>query len=60
MVPGFVRVVTGVLPLTYLADGLRSVAIDGASFVQVMPQILGLLIWGVVACAVAVRLFRWE
>jgi len=58
--PGFVRSVTSLFPLTYLADGLRSVAIDGASFMQVMPQILGLLIWGVVSCVVAVRLFRWE
>jgi ABC-2 type transport system permease protein len=58
--PGFVRAVTGVFPLTYLADGLRSVAIDGATLMQVMPQILGLLIWGVVSCALAVRLFRWE
>ncbi len=58
--PGFVRVVTGVFPLTYLADGLRSVAIDGASIMQVMPQILGLTVWAVVSCAVAVRLFRWE
>ena len=58
--PGFVRAVTGVFPLTYLADGLRSVAIDGASFMQVMPQVLGLTLWGVAACVVAVRLFRWE
>jgi ABC-2 type transport system permease protein len=49
-----------VLPLTYLADGLRSVAIDGATLPQVAPQILGLVLWGVVSCALAVRLFRWE
>jgi ABC-2 type transport system permease protein len=58
--PGFVRAVTGVFPLTYLADGLRSVAIDGATVTQVVPQILGLVVWGVVSCAFAVRLFRWE
>lgn len=58
--PGFVRLLTGVFPLTYLADGVRSVAIDGATILQVMPQILGLVIWGVLSCAVAVRLFRWE
>ena len=58
--PGFVRSITSVLPLTYLADGLRSVAIDGATLAQVTPQILGLVLWGVVSCALAVRLFRWE
>ncbi|HMK37696.1 MAG TPA: ABC transporter permease, partial [Bacteroidota bacterium] len=58
--PGFVRAITGLFPLTYLADGVRSVAIDGATLPDVMPQILGLLLWGAVSCALAVRLFRWE
>ena len=58
--PGFVRGMTSVLPLTYLADGLRSVAIDGATLAQVTPQLLGLILWGVVSCGLAVRLFRWE
>ncbi|HUI11415.1 MAG TPA: ABC transporter permease [Bacteroidota bacterium] len=58
--PGFVRAITSIFPLTYLADGLRGVAIDGATIVQVFPQLLGLLVWAVVACAVAFRLFRWE
>ena len=58
--PGFVRSITSVLPLTYLADGLRSVAIDGATLTQVAPELLGLVLWGVVSCALAVRLFRWE
>ena len=58
--PGFVRVATSVFPLTYLADGLRGVAIDGATVTQIIPELLGLLVWGVVSCALAVRLFRWE
>ncbi|HTR99128.1 MAG TPA: ABC transporter permease [Bacteroidota bacterium] len=58
--PGFVRAVTSIFPLTYLADGLRGVAIDGATLLQVLPQIAGLAVWAVVACAVAFRLFRWE
>ncbi len=58
--PGFVRAATSVFPLTFLADGLRSVAIDGAAVAQVMPQILGLALWGAVSCALAIRLFRWE
>lgn len=58
--PGFVRAITGVFPLTYLADGLRSVAIDGATVLQVLPQLAGLAVWGAVSCIVAIRLFRWE
>lgn len=58
--PGVLRTVTDVFPLTYLADGIRSVAIDGATFVHVMPQIGGLAVWAVISCAVAIKLFRWE
>ncbi|MEW6510350.1 MAG: ABC transporter permease [Bacteroidota bacterium] len=58
--PGILRSATEILPLTYLADGLRSVAIDGATTAQVAPQLIGLAVWGIASCALAVRLFRWE
>jgi ABC-2 type transport system permease protein len=58
--PGFLRSVTDYFPLTYLADGMRSVAIEGATLSQVSPQIIGLVVWAVVSCGIAVRLFRWE
>jgi ABC-2 type transport system permease protein len=58
--PRFVNVVTDYFPLTFLADGMRSVAIDGASLSQVSPQLIGLVVWSVIACTIAVKLFRWE
>lgn len=58
--PGFVHTITDFIPLTPLADGLRSVAIDGATAAQVLPQIMGLLIWGFLACLLAIKMFRWE
>lgn len=58
--PGILRTITDVFPLTYLADGLRSVAIDGATLPHVMPQLAGLAVWAVIACGLAIRLFRWE
>jgi ABC-2 type transport system permease protein len=58
--PGFLHRVTDFLPLTHLADAMRSVAIDGASLVDVAPQLLGLAVWSILACILAVRLFRWE
>jgi ABC-2 type transport system permease protein len=58
--PGFLRTITDVFPLTYLADGIRSVAIDGATLVQVVPQIIGLGVWSIVAIFIAVKLFHWE
>jgi ABC-type multidrug transport system permease subunit len=58
--PGVLRSVAGFFPLTYLADGMRSVAIDGATLAQITPQLAGLAVWGVIACVAAVKLFRWE
>ena len=58
--PGFIHTLTGFFPLTYLADGMRSIAIDGASLIQVWPQLAGLAIWSVIAVFIAVKMFRWE
>jgi len=58
--PGFIHTLTGFFPLTYLADGMRSIAIDGASLVQVWPQLAGLAVWSVISVFVAARMFRWE
>ena len=58
--PGFVHTITDFFPLTYLADGMRGIAIDGATLAQLTPQLLGLGIWCIVTCAVAVKMFRWE
>ena len=58
--PEVVRTITDFFPLTYLADGMRSIAIDGATLAQVTPQLIGLLAWSVISCFLAVKLFRWE
>jgi ABC-2 type transport system permease protein len=58
--PGIVKRITDFIPLTPLADGMRSVAIDGATFTQIGPQMLWLVAWGILACILAIRLFRWE
>ncbi|HVQ43974.1 MAG TPA: ABC transporter permease [Candidatus Saccharimonadia bacterium] len=58
--PHVLQVVTGYLPLTYLADALRHVANDNASLWAVRGDLLGLIIWGVIASFIATRLFSWE
>jgi len=42
--PGFVRSVVDFFPLSFLADAMRSISIDGASLAQVFPQIVGLVV----------------
>jgi ABC-2 type transport system permease protein len=58
--PGIVHTITDVFPLTYLADGLRTIAIDGATLGDIIPQLVGLLAWSIVSILLAVKMFRWE
>jgi len=58
--PAALEAVTEFFPLTFLADGMREVAIEGATIVGIFPQILGLGVWCVIAVFAAVKLFRWE
>jgi ABC-2 type transport system permease protein len=61
-VPAWLRVISDRLPLTYLADALRSIANDGASLwtSNVRWDLLWMAVWVVVMVILAVRIFRWE
>ncbi len=58
--PGFAHVITDFFPLTYLADGLRNIAIEGATLTMIWPQLLGLSVWAILMVFLAVKAFRWE
>ena len=45
---------------SYLADALRSVAVDGQTLLSQWENVLGLTAWLAVTFSIAVRLFRWE
>lgn len=48
------------LPLAYLNNSLRKIALEGAAFKDVAPYIIGLLVWGIVGYILAARTFRQE
>lgn len=48
------------LPLTYLADGMRAITVEGASITTLGSELLGLSVWIVVSFVVATKMFRWE
>lgn len=58
--PEYLKKITDVLPLTFLADGLRRIANEGATLWMVRDDILGLIIWAIIAFVIAVRVFKWE
>ncbi|MEO9174346.1 MAG: ABC transporter permease [Gaiellales bacterium] len=57
--PGVVQDVSRVLPLTYLADGLRGVAVRDHSFMWTLPKLGLLAAFTVVIAGASLRSFRW-
>lgn len=58
--PAFLQPVASLLPLSFVADAMRAVMIDGAGLLQLLPEFIGLSIWLVVMLSLAIRLFVWK
>ena len=58
--PEWLRRITEVLPLTYMADALRDESTQGMHLWDVPQQVVALLVWFAIAFVLAVRLFRFE
>jgi ABC-2 type transport system permease protein len=58
--PWILPAVTALLPLKPMVDGIRSVAIDGASIVSLGPELAQLAAWALATGLLATRVFRFE
>jgi ABC-2 type transport system permease protein len=58
--PLFLRDVAQALPLTHLIDGLSAAMVSGAPFADHVPDLVVILLWGVLGIVLAVRGFSWE
>lgn len=58
--PAYLHTITNYLPLTYLADAMHRIANEGAGLWTIKGDLIGLVVWGIIAYALAVRLFSWE
>jgi ABC-2 type transport system permease protein len=58
--PKWLQPISKILPLTHLNTAMRNVAFDGAHLSDCMTELGVLALWGIVAYAVAVRVFKWE
>jgi ABC-type multidrug transport system permease subunit len=58
--PDVVQPIIKALPLTALNDALRTTMLQGATLVQITPQIGVLAAWLLVCFPVALKLFRWR
>ncbi|MDR3718647.1 MAG: ABC transporter permease [Bryobacteraceae bacterium] len=58
--PDALQPVIKILPLTAIIDALRANLLQGASFMQLAPQLGILGGWTIVCFAVALKIFRWR
>jgi ABC-type multidrug transport system permease subunit len=58
--PEVVQPFIRLLPLTAVNDALRANMLEGASLTAVSPQLLVIVVWGVVSFFAALKLFRWR
>lgn len=58
--PGFLQPVINLLPLTAVNDAMRNVSFEGSSLFSCWPQLLILLVWGIIIYAITAKTFRWE
>lgn len=58
--PKWLQPICKVLPLTHLNNAMRNVAFEGAHLTDCGIEIGVLLLWGLVAYTVAIKVFRWE
>lgn len=60
LMPQWLQSVSNFLPLTPVIDGIRLIATEGKSLLQLGPQLGLIAIWTVVIYFIAFRVFRWE
>jgi ABC-2 type transport system permease protein len=58
--PNWLQPISRSLPLTYFNDAMRKISFEGAHLGDCWLQISILLGWGIVAYAIAIKVFKWE
>ena len=58
--PEYIQPIAKVLPLTLVADAMRSIASDGLTLFQTYLDLLGIGIWVVIGTLVSTKLFVWK
>jgi ABC-2 type transport system permease protein len=58
--PSWMQPLCKILPLTHLNDAMRNVAFEGLGIADCGKQLGVLGLWGIVAYAIAINVFKWE
>jgi ABC-2 type transport system permease protein len=60
LMPEWVQMISAYFPLTPVVDGLRMIATEGKSLIDIAPQLGLLFAWLIVIYVIAFRAFRWS
>lgn len=60
VLPEWLQTITDYLPLAPIMDGIRSIAVEGSSLIELAPQLAIMGVWVAVIYAISIRAFRWE
>jgi ABC-2 type transport system permease protein len=60
ILPELIQPIAQLLPLSFVANGLREIAVNGASLLDIMPTLIGLIVWAILALILAIRMFVWK
>jgi ABC-2 type transport system permease protein len=58
--PDLVQPMAKLLPLSFISTGIREIAINGASLLELFPQLVGVAIWAVIVMVLSIRMFVWK
>ncbi len=58
--PQWMQAISNLLPLTHMVRAIRSVMVDGAGLIGILPNLLALGLFGIFSVILAAWLFRWE
>jgi ABC-2 type transport system permease protein len=57
--PSYLQVISYILPTTYALHALRMTLIQNATFAQILPQILVLILTAMITLPLGFYMFRW-
>ena len=58
--PDLIQPFAHLLPLSFVATGLREIIVNGAVIGDILPTLAGLTVWAIVALGLAIWLFVWK
>lgn len=58
--PAWLQPLCRILPLTHFNEAMRNIAFEGASLASCWQNMGVMAIWGIIAYAAAIKVFKWE